>query len=832
VRELRLGLVCYGGVSLTIYMHGMTKEIHRALRASVLAERGLEPDEAAKSEQVYNELLAEVAGESGDTRTRIVVDTIAGSSAGGINGIFLAKALAHDLSQDTLRDLWFVHGDLGKIVRPADIPGPDLFVDKPAKKAVEELIEQLLPDDAGDIPSARTWADIAFAAIGVAGGAESILDGKQMTHRVYEALHGMEPASPRLGSLMPEGHPLSLAVTVTDYGGYRRFLPATDPDALAEGQHRHLLEFRYDGKDDFDSTHDDALTMAARATSSLPLGFEPVNPRTFPSTLPEGSGSSLESLKPYFRSYTLSEADPARSYFLDGGVLDNKPFGPVIKAIKERPAGTEVDRYLVFLEPDPHPPDEGTRELEKDPEKDPPPLKLVLGALSGLPRSEPILEELHGVLVRNQRVRAVQDVITTNWNAVATLVGELLPAIDSPPPASDLDQLREWNRKIHTEAERLTQLGQPAYVRLKISSAIDSFGKAACLVCDYTDSSNQAYLVQEILRAWARDRGLFKQSDEAEESKRWQPTDEQRDFVEGFDLAFSERRLRFVIAGVNWLYRDVGKQDHPSREELDAVKRRLYDAVEELQQLSSGSAFSDEVGQGIGACFEEKRVNQYLADHKLDVKAFLEDPGNRKRLDDLNASLRSFLGSKWPPIAPRLYGNLVDLTDDWNKDVRRKLLVRYLGFPIWDALLYPVQALSEVAEGDELRVMRLSPLDSTEVSPPLGGPKVQGAALGHAFAFFSREARENDYLWGRLDAAERMVRLLLTRYVSKEEDGRTIVVRESGEKHARYKHWCSRVMLAVIDEDGAKLEKIPATVADLRRQVERLGQPAAATPHR
>ena len=37
LKELRLGLVCYGGVSLAIYMHGVTKEIHRAVRASVLA---------------------------------------------------------------------------------------------------------------------------------------------------------------------------------------------------------------------------------------------------------------------------------------------------------------------------------------------------------------------------------------------------------------------------------------------------------------------------------------------------------------------------------------------------------------------------------------------------------------------------------------------------------------------------------------------------------------------------------------------------------------------------------------------------------------------------
>ena len=33
-RELRLAVVCYGGVSLAIYMHGVTKEIHKLVLAS------------------------------------------------------------------------------------------------------------------------------------------------------------------------------------------------------------------------------------------------------------------------------------------------------------------------------------------------------------------------------------------------------------------------------------------------------------------------------------------------------------------------------------------------------------------------------------------------------------------------------------------------------------------------------------------------------------------------------------------------------------------------------------------------------------------------------
>ena len=33
-KELRIALVCYGGVSLAIYMHGVTKEVWKLARAS------------------------------------------------------------------------------------------------------------------------------------------------------------------------------------------------------------------------------------------------------------------------------------------------------------------------------------------------------------------------------------------------------------------------------------------------------------------------------------------------------------------------------------------------------------------------------------------------------------------------------------------------------------------------------------------------------------------------------------------------------------------------------------------------------------------------------
>ena len=55
-KELRIALVCYGGISLAVYMHGVTKEIWQLARAS----RGFlagEP-ESSSTAAVYRRFLS------------------------------------------------------------------------------------------------------------------------------------------------------------------------------------------------------------------------------------------------------------------------------------------------------------------------------------------------------------------------------------------------------------------------------------------------------------------------------------------------------------------------------------------------------------------------------------------------------------------------------------------------------------------------------------------------------------------------------------------------------------------------------------------------------
>jgi patatin-related protein len=241
-KELRLAVVCYGGVSLAIYMHGTTKELHRLVKASALLDRDARDDDYQPSERVYRDLLLELTEKHPEkVRTRAVVDIVAGTSAGGINGVYLAKAVAHNRSQDALRNLWLDKGDIGKIMHGwSRIPW---------------------------------WARAPWLL--ARARRKAPLHGDSMSVWLYEALEDMDkertPAD--VLSLMPPGHLLQLYVTTTDFYGYNRSITLADPDAepdeeapsVFDRRHRHVLEFRHgNGRDDFKSAEDNvALAFSA-----------------------------------------------------------------------------------------------------------------------------------------------------------------------------------------------------------------------------------------------------------------------------------------------------------------------------------------------------------------------------------------------------------------------------------------------------------------------------------------------------------------------------------------------------------------------------------------
>lgn len=344
-REFRFGLVMYGGVSLAIYINGVAHELFRAVRG-----RG-----------TYRLLKAL-------TDSEIVVDILSGTSAGGINGILLAYALANDCEFGCTDKLWREHADVGALLRKLDRP----------------LAEYgSLLDSEGYY---HTQLQAAFDEL--------------LRNRIGErARHTDDPSA---------CDELDLFVTGTDFHG--RVWTTTDdaghPVQVKDHRTVFWLKHRRGRKEPFsicagdrdqpgaDSTEGHAtLATLARITSCFPAAFAPVK---------LGAESTIERK---LRFWGQIPGDDAR-VLIDGGVLDNKPFTSALQAIYSRLADRPVERCLLYVEPDP----ETFRSSPETSELPTVPLT-VLQSLTVIPSYESIADDLRSLAQHNDNVRRINRLI-------------------------------------------------------------------------------------------------------------------------------------------------------------------------------------------------------------------------------------------------------------------------------------------------------------------------------------------------------------------------------------------------------------------------------------
>jgi patatin-related protein len=735
VVELRLALVCYGGVSLAIYMHGITKEVQKLVVASIAFERddSTNPFEGHDSSHAYWDLLRRFrdgdvseAGRPRGVTLRVVVDIISGTSAGGINGICLANVLAGNHSQEALRDLWLERGDIKQLLRgwrrlPVPLRALWLAFRNPAK---------IKPPLRGD--DMCVWLHDAF---------------KEMAST--RALRGVE-------SLIPPDHDVQLFVPITDFHGYERDIPLYDPGLVRDRTHRHVMEFRHEepGEGTFGPDFHHLLAFTARATSSFPGAFPPISFDEYERAFrPRADLSPFEAR--FFPLYTMAGVKPRRTQFIDGGVLDNFPFGPAIDAVESKPATTEVDRRLLYIEPDPG--EDGRSTGGERPGL----WRTVFAGYASIPRREPILDDLLRIVRRNEVVLRIRDVIEANFASISygvteILHGELGPLPD-PPTEEGLVSMRG---RIEDRALADAGFGRGTYVRLRVRSAVEGLAFAVAKALWFPADSNERRFVTAVLRRWAAVDGLFDQDpDTADEAA-------QRAFLASLDIAYHERRVRFLIAAINWWYRDLGDMPVPPRDELDTAKRRLYERVSSLRAINTTLAEDTLLVDSVGEVFSPHQMSSARSDDDAALDEFLAL--HRGRLDAVRDRAASIVADALPGIEAQLHADLLAIMRGWEEEVRGALLTRYLGFPFWDILVYPLQDTSRVDERDHVEVYRMSPRDVDLLVPAdvdkrdeWKRKKLQGMSLFHFGAFFDRPGRERDYLWGRLDAAERLVKLLL-----------------------------------------------------------------------
>jgi len=825
-KELRLALVCFGGVSLAIYMHGITKEILKLVRASSTlhrmtdrAQRGNasftdfvnRDDPEYDSEAVYFDLLRELGRK---VELRIIVDIIAGASAGGINGTMLARALSHDLPTARLRDLWLDNADVSELLAPeARARGWSKWFLRPLIWAIGASRFELVRD-------AEVRAKLSMFVR--SRWFKPPLDGLRMAGLMYEAVTAMGGPRSAEASLLPSGHGLDLFVTVTDYYGFQQLVSIHDPAIISERVHRHLFHFKYrrrangEVESDFDLANAPALAFAARATSSIPGAFPPARILEMDELVRKEGASwprRADFIRRNFANYLDAEIDPASAPFLDGSVLNNRPFREAIRAIPGRPAYREVDRRIIYIDPDPRPPKARSREHL------PGFFAALKGALSDIPRSEPVTDELSWVNGYNERARRLKAIVERARPQVSHLVENVI--IGSHDGIGEA-QIREWREQANVRAARDGGFAYEGYVGLKLASARAFISQLIMMLRGAQPGSPFARAIAEVIDAWA---ALAEASDRQtgatsfrsgaaqglEAAPRW------INLLLDFDIDYRKRRLNFLIEGQNRLYEMLDDTPFEGIDAslVDGLKRCFYDSLDALQQRENVERFGQDIRDLVADIFTKEPSADEVRDIGRYARAIAAQHGAKidrliERLAaavDLDASTRD------------IDGLLADaFAEGWTREASREVLINYLGFPFWDVLTFPVMTWREIGEFNELLIDRISVSDARALKTNERAQKLKGIAFEHSAAFLSRAYRENDYLLGRLHALDRLLDIVCDSV----GDG----VFTEAELLALKK----RGFLQILDSEAAHLPNSGELIAELRASIVALGAAEERAP--
>jgi patatin-related protein len=824
-KELRLALVCYGGVSLAIYQHGITKEILKLVRASrayhAVKDRGAKQlpqhryrpqllDGAERStEEIYFDFLKAVGGDNLDLR--VIVDVIAGASSGGINGIVLARALAHDLPIDALTEVWLNDVDVANLLAPEAKPKPwhKWWVRPFVQPFIWELRRKGMLISGVD-REAREKLSMFLRSRWF----EPPLDGMRLSSILLDAMERMGESSEPSASLVPAGQRLDLAVTVTDYYGAERLIHLHDPPVVRESEHRQVLRFSAERlqtggiRSDFGLDNAPALAFAARATSSYPGAFPPARVHEIDALL-AARGRKWHRRAAFidgnFAHYRAMGLDPEGVVLVDGSVLNNKPFHLAIEAIRSHTAFREVDRRVVYI--DPHP-----KKLRPTvPGLMPGFFTTIRGALSDLPRYDPINDELVWIGELNQEVRRERAALEAVRADVAARVEQVAGAgLEKPVTA---EQLRRWRLDAGRVLMEDSSLTYNQYVRLMIGEALTYLSRLVAAICGYAPSSPRARWVAAALDAWAKRQGILQRNyvippSATKEAELPLPMT----FLVSLNLDYRYRRLYFVIHTINRYYTRLTDPEFAgvTSSVLDVFKREVYGCLEALQTREGAEFLSASCSARVRALFprpdpEDLRPealpdpDAFVVEHEHVLTALIEEIEREGNLVRFNEDSDSVLSS------PAFHALATPC--------RRGLLIAYIGFVFWDIIILPMlgaQRHHKLGELGEIIVDRISPDDATTIRIGEMARSLRGADFAHFGAFLSRTARENDYLWGRLDAVDRLFDLLAS---------------ASGHGVAAaldLRAFKKRAFEAVLAEEEPRLTKVPDLLARLRRIVAEL----------
>ncbi|HUS12713.1 MAG TPA: patatin-like protein [Pyrinomonadaceae bacterium] len=814
-REVRFAVVMYGGVSLAIYINGIAQEMLRWVRSTAKhpnADVALLPSNPSTSasaeselslsgtERVYRklsyilanqgtgkgsapELLAQaeknLAGNE-PIRTRFVVDILSGTSAGGINGIFLGKALANGQDISGLENLWIEEGDMKTLLN-----------DKQSVRGRPLKLQ--------DPPA-------------------SLLNSQRMYLELLKAFDSMEETG---GGSAPFVDELDLFVTTTDLSGVT--LPIRLSDGVVyERRHRNVLRFVYSNKDasaeakdrnDFEAKFNPFLAYAARCTSAFPAAFEPMclcdTDAILKSYHPYANNENCRSESSDWQRFYKDYLNPAgvntvkfpKRAFADGGYLDNKPFTYATETVARRQADLLITRKLIYIEPSPEHPEE-----QPDAEGKPDAIENVGAALLSLPRYETIREDLQRVRDHNRLVERVNSILKSV---------EVDKKLGKPPIKRRFND-EEWGKLDLAEVVTEKGVGYVAYHRLDISAVSDDLAKLVTRVAGFDEESDHFMVIRSLVGAWRANTYV--------EHGKGKPSLNQ--FLFEFNLSYPMRRINFLRTKISELAAaDEYVGNAEAQAELVEIKKKLNQEYKNLRRTARllrsrqapGKAGAASAGSVPSPAYEAiQNLKAALAVETMkrlpeEVQSKIKDPaesvveyflGVRANgatatsgstiKDECDARARELLkddafADLFVPIADALKAQIGPAKKTADKNCRAALRLNdedsdsgseppeshkdsceYLGYYYqnydeYDRIIFPIIYGTEIGEAARVDIIRISPEDATALidEREAGCYKLAGSALGHFGAFLDPLWRRNDIMWGRLDGVERIITALL-----------------------------------------------------------------------
>lgn len=792
--ELRLALVFYGGVSLAIYMHGVSREVLNLVRASAcrserIGRNGVAPSKdrpPSPTEKAYQQLLDKV-GQVADIR--VVADAIAGASAGGVNGIMLARAITHDLPLDSHRALWLENADVSRLARPQN--GLTRYLKSSVSPVLDRLISSQLKKQIKN-PETREklrlfmqsrWFTPPFS-------------GSRYIGWMLDACGKMDEHFRDGSTLIPRGQTLDLFVTLTDYSGRKRRIHIDDPAFIEEWDHRRILNFHavHRGSGNLVSQFGEEcvpeLVFAARATSSFPGAFPPATVSEMDHVLKKRKSKWPHRAAFLQEGLCLQGEGMEQRCFVDGSVVMNKPFAPIIDVIRQRPAAREVARRLIYVDPVPAVGDVETK--TKGGVSVPGFFRVILASLAHIPRNEPIGDELREIEAQNRRGRWLSETIAAADPVVEKAVQGILPSRPKRLRPAAVTKYRSLaNAAAHTQAG----YAYLNYQSLKLHAISE---RLASLISELARSTGREARQDTLMRCISDRFAVLAKPTAAGPPK---PDSTIVSLLRGLDVDYRIRRLRFVIRKLNGFYssKTMVASGEINPDALDALKSRLYEQIDHLTWRWQ-SAFYGPSTRGLAECLcahvvsENRRLDLRVGEHLLaDVFDQLSAMMGLDELDRMQDEL--------------IAGVANDLL---LPEVSLQLTRAYVGFAFYDLVTFPVLQRNDFSEVNETLVDRISPHDANTLH--VEGFELKGKSLNGFGAFFNRSWREHDYLWGRLNAADRLINVVVSAAGADALDPETI-------EQSRHE-----VFQAILEEEEVHLEEIPEVFETLRKQITLLRQ--------